>query len=275
MKNKRSVVGLSKIKPPFMLCHLHPYAYDDPTYFAKDIERDVIKATKYFLKNKRNYICIKEASCLVPILYYEKVHKVNISKSLFTRSINITNPELLELKRNFSYILKRLRKEKKFEFSLYLWSIYKTYYYFKKLNKEHVIDKASFSLIKYLLDFAFLFFNHIDFKIAEQPVIDVEKWFIRHVSALLAHDLINTIINGFPDYYSTNIMFLAHGCYIPAGCSSLTTSMNTFDSFLKGITDYDFWFDEDIDAKELLLSKLNINKDYDELIKKVFNNEVS
>ena len=70
-------------------------------------------------------------------------------------------------------------------------------------------------------------------------------------------------------------MFLGYGGYIPAGCSSLTTSMNTFDSFLKGITDYDFWFDEEIDAKDFLFIKLNLNKNYEELVKEVFTHEVS
>lgn len=277
MKTKylKDMGALNKIKLPYMTCDLHPYAYDDPTYFAENIERDVKKATKYFLNKKRNYIFTKEVKCLVPILYYEKLHKVNITKSLFSRSSNISDPELIELKSNFGFILKRLKKEKKFDFSLFLWSIYKTYYYFKKLNSEGVIDKTSFSLINYLLDFGFYFFNRSEFEIVEQPISDVEMWFIRHTCGLLSNDLIRTIISGFPDYYSTNIMFLGYGGYIPAGCSSLTTSMNTFDSFLKGITDYDFWFDEEIDAKDFLFIKLNLNKNYEELVKEVFTHEVS
>ena len=277
-KNKqlKEVKGAySKMKPPYILCDLHPYAYDDPTYFAENIERDIKVATRYFLKKKRNFIFTKEAKCLIPILYYEKLHKVNITKSLFSRSSNITNPEFIELKRNFNFIYKQVKQEKKLNFSLFLWSIYKTYHYFKKLNNERIIDKASFSLIRYLLDFGFLFFNHYEFEITEQPIEKVEMWFVRHVCALLSNDLIRTIVSGFPDYYSTNIMFLGYGGYIPAGCSSLDTSMNTFDSFLKGITDYDFWFDEELDGKDFLLFKLRINKNYETLTKEVFINEVS
>ena len=193
---------------------------------------------------------------------------------IFLRSSNVTNQELIELKRNFAFIKKTLQKEKKLCFSLFLWSIYKTYHYFKKLNEERVIDKASFSLLRYLLDFGFLFFNRLEFEIVEQPISEVEKWFVQHVCGLLSNDLIRTIISEFPEYYSEDNMFLGYGCYIPGGCSALSTSFHSFNSFLNGITDYDFWFDEDINGKDFLLSKLNINKNYEALVKEVFNNAI-
>ena len=62
-------------------------------------------------------------------------------------------------------------------------------------------------------------------------------------------------------------MFLGYGCHISGGCSDLTTSMDTFTSFLKGICDYDYWYDEDIVGEELLLKRIKIKKDYDKLVK--------
>ena len=263
---------LTEDKPPEMKCFLHPYAYDDPGYFSKDILDDVNTSKEYFLTKKRDYVFTWELECLVPILYYDKLNKTNITNSLFGKSYKSDDKEFNELKQNFKYITKHIKKEEKLNLSLFLWTVFKTYLYFQGKDGEFVIDRASMSLIEYLLDFGFLFFNGVDFALEKQSISDLEKGFIRHMCGLLSNDLIHTIINCFPDYYSTDIMFLGYGCHIPAGCSDLTTSMSSFESFIKGICDYDYWYDDDIMGEDFLLNKLNIEKDYNKLRKEVSNN---
>ena len=114
-----------------------------------------------------------------------------------------------------------------------------------------------------------MFFNNVKFVVEETKLSIDELGFIRHLCALLAHDLICTIENCFPDYYSTNIMYLGYGCYIPGGCSDLSTSLNSFENFIKGICDYDFWYDSDISGEEVLLKKIKIKKNYETLMKGV------
>lgn len=260
---------------PVVNSSFHPFAYDDPDYFGSELTEDVKKSIDFFSKNKRNFIYTWETGYLALILYYEQTRKTKVIKSLFTRAKNNKDLELDELKCNFAYLNKQLKKEHKFNLSLFLWTIYKTYHYFRKKDFSFVIDKKSFSLMDYLFKFAFLFFNKVKFDLIDDMLNSEEKWFVRHMCGLLSNDLINTIINCFPDYYFTNIMFLGYGCHIPAGCSDLDTSMDTFDSFLKGICDYDYWFDGDIVGEDFLLSKLKIKKNYDKLKKEVFRNAIS
>ena len=62
-------------------------------------------------------------------------------------------------------------------------------------------------------------------------------------------------------------MFLGYGLHIPGGCSSLSTKMDTFDEFLEGICDYDFWYGELDDTEEVMTNEFKINKDYESLKK--------
>ena len=260
---------------PSVNSFFHPYVYDDPNCFGSELAEDVKKSKDYFAKNKRNYIYVWETGYLALLLYYEQTRKVHIVNSLFSRANKYKDTELDELKRNCIYLNKQLKKEHKLNLSLFLWTIYQTYHYFRKNDSSYIIDKPCFSLINYLFKFAFLFFNGIKFDLVESKLTSEEKWFVRHVCGLLSNDLINTIIKCFPDYYFTNIMFLGYGCHIPGGCSDLDTSMDTFDSFLKGICDYDYWFDGDVVGDDFLLSKVRINKNYDKLKKEVFSNAIS
>lgn len=260
---------------PAVNSFFHPYFYDDSNYFVSELAEDVKKSKDYFAKNKRNYIYTWETGYLALLLYYEQTRKVHIINSLFSRANKYNDTELDELKRNCTYLNKQLKKEHKLNLSLFLWTIYQAYHYFRKKDSSFVIDKPCFSLINYLFKFAFLFFNGIKFDLVEGKLTSEEKWFVRHVCGLLSNDLINTIINCFPDYYSNYIMLLGYGCYTPAGCSSLETSMYTFEDFLKGICNYDFWFDEDVKGKNFLLEKLTINKDYEKLIKEISESAIS
>ena len=260
---------MHKDELPKMECFLHPYAYDDPSYFGESIKKDVDAAVKYFLSNKKNYVFTWETECLVPIFYYEKLHKTDIESTVFNGPSTSDDPELNELKSNCEYLIKQLKANKKLNLSLFLWTIYKTYHYFLKKDSNFVIERPSFCLIKYLLDCGFLFFNNVKFDLIEDDISDCEKGFVRHMCGLLSNDLIHTIINCFPDYYSTNIMFLGYGCHIPGGCSDLTTSMTSFDRFVFGIGDYDYWFDEEISGEEFLMSKLKIEKNYEKCKKEM------
>ena len=64
-------------------------------------------------------------------------------------------------------------------------------------------------------------------------------------------------------------MFIGKGPHTPEGGKPLPVDMNSFESFLEGITNYDRWWnaghpDFKINAKELLLEKLRFNVDYEQ-----------
>ena len=245
---------------PKVKCEISPDAFTN--YITS---KDVDISKKYLLGNKRDYIYSWEIKYLALINLYNINNPDSLITDLFNKDEKI-DKSLDELLDNTEYLFYNLEKNKKLNLSLYLWTIYKAYQYLRKLDSDFIIKESNFSLFNDLFKFASIFFNDVEFELDDNSGLTKDELdFIKQMCGLLANDLINTIINSFPDYYDTNIMFLGYGCYIPAGCSELNTSMNTFDSFLKGITDYDYWSEYDINGEELLLEKIKINKDYENL----------
>ena len=272
-----------KVKADFILNNYVPYKDDMPEMnigisdcsyiereeFVCETKDEVKEIQEYFKDKKRNFIYVWEVEYLIFVLFADKVNNSGITNSLFGEPAPIEDRELKELNDNFDIVIKKLTEEHKLYLSLYLWSIYKTYHYFFKKSRELIYDRADFSLIDKLLESAFTFFQSLKFNVEEAKLKLGYRQFAQHICGLLAHDLLSTLISDFPDYYDKTIMFLGSGCYHPAGCSSLTTSMKTFDGFLEGIGDYNFWFDENINGTNAVLNKFNINKDYDSLKKNI------
>ena len=251
---------------PSIQANLNDIAYTDSDYFIEEIEEDIASIKEYFKDKKRNFIYVWEIEYLIFALYSDKVDKTNIVISTFGEPVNNEDKELQELNDNFDIVIKEIEENQKVHLSLYLWSIYKAYWYFHKKNDAYIYDNACFSLINKLLDSAFLFRDGASLPIIENPKTTYTG-FAQFICALLANDLLNTLISGFPDYYDKNIMFLGYGLHIPGGCSSLSTKMDTFDEFLEGICDYDFWYGELDDTEEVMTNEFKINKDYESLKK--------
>ena len=251
---------------PSIQANLNDIAYTDSDYFIEEIEEDIASIKEYFKDKKRNFIYVWEIEYLIFALYSDKVDKTNIVISTFGEPVNNEDKELQELNDNFDIVIKEIEENQKVHLSLYLWSIYKAYWYFHKKNDAYIYDNACFSLINKLLDSAFLFRDGASLPIIENPKTTYTG-FAQFICALLANDLLNTLISAFPDYYDKNIMFLGYGLHIPGGCSSLSMKMDTFDNFLEGICDYDFWYGELDDTQEVMTNEFKINKDYESLKK--------
>lgn len=253
LENKRSTL-------PNMESEYHPYCYDDPNFLGRRIENDVEVSKEYFEKEKKNFVYTWELQYLVPLLYYEKLKGVKLIDSLFSSS-DKENEEVKRLHESFEYVFKHVKEDKKLPLSLFLSTIYDTYHHFFELDSSFVIGRENFILISDILESGFLFFNYPEYEVEESSLTDYEKRFISQMCGLLSNDMVNTIMRCFPDYYSDEIMFLGYGCYTPAGCSDLTTSMKTFEEFIKGICDYDFWCDDkDVNGEDILLKKLHLKK---------------
>ena len=254
---------------------LHYASYDDAGYYCYEIKEDIEKAKAYFEGKNRSYVFPSELEALIALLYYQKVDENNITDVLFSDvKEKKDDPVLDELNRNYSYLYTQIKEKHQLNFSLYLWTIYKTYWYFREKNENDVIEKPSFSLLNHLLDLCFLVFNYVEINKANKCTDKESVSFAREVCSLMSNDLLQTIINRFPTYYDPIIMFVGYGCHIPAGCCDLTVNMKSFDKFIKEINNYDYWSDYQLKGDEMI-DKLGIEMDYDKLEKEVFTNDTS
>ena len=232
-------------------------------------KKDLTKVLDYFKRKREKDLYKWELEYITFLLYYDQVCHSPFSVTFFGDygSLKRTK-ECDEYVSNFNKLIQGLDNNE-FSFNLLLWTVFKTYHYLYKQNSEFVVNKSDLVLIDKLLILSRKVFPG-DFEqriIKENTSLDnEEKSFIFNLSQLLCLDLLHTIYNGFPDYYDTCIMFLGYGLYIPAGCSDLDTSMKSFESFVKGITNYDFWLE--LDGPKVF-EKMNINYDYEKVLKNI------
>ena len=245
------------------------YEDDESDYYLDVYKKEYEDTIEYFKKQElREYIYIWELDNLLLAYYYETLLNNNYVNSFFTYGEPDLPKEFKELKRNIIYLNNDLRKNKKLNFSLYLWTIYKLYWYFRNIFNRFIIFYDEFVLFKYLFEMTAFFNSYKEFTLVDSPKTYKGEEFIKGICSILSNDFICTLMNQFPTYYSDNIIFLGYGLHIPAGCSDLTTEMSSFDSFIKGISDYDYWLE--VDDGSSLLDKYQIEKDYDKLITTIF-----
>lgn len=243
------------------------YANDDDYY--EELSEDAERAMDYFKEQNRNYVFSWELEHLVLVLFGLKITGESLDSIIPGPMEDNEDHELNRIKRDFAYLLNELEEENELDISLFLWSIYNTYHYFYKKDNEFFFEKPSFALINYLLDICLYFFRGARITLVDNENTDTNIYFFERMCGLLSNDLIHAIMDNFPNYYDDMIIFLGNGCYQPAGTSALTTCLKSFDSFVNGIKDYDLWI-EPGESGEEIISKLNIEKDYDKLEKQLF-----
>lgn len=248
---------------------LDMYDNYEKDYYFHTYQKQYEEVISYFKnQGKRDFIYVWDLENLLLAYYVEKLLGNEYINSFFTYGEHDYSIELIELKRNILYLSNNLRKNKKLNLSLYLWTIYKLYWYFRKRFNTFIIYKEEFTLLKHFFEIVFFLNNHKVFALDDAPQSYKGTDFINGVCSILSNDLICTLLNNFPTYYSTNIIFLGYGLHTPAGCSALTTDMSSFDSFINGIGDYDYWLGFNFGSA--LLEKYQIEKDYEKLITTIF-----
>ena len=239
----------------------------DEDYVKESLKKDLRNVLKYFRNKKEKDIYKWELDYVTLLLFYDQMCHTSYVTTLFEDYKELERTEECEeLLRNSDQIIKDLDNNT-FSFNLLLWTAFKIYQYLYNKNSEFIFNKSDLVLIDRLLILGRRMLSR-DFDqrtIKENKDLDEEeKYFIFSLSQLLCLDLIHTIYNGFPDYYDTCIMYLGYGLHIPAGCSDLTTSMKTFERFINGITDYDYWLE--LEGPEMF-EKMNIQYDYKKVLK--------
>ena len=245
------------------------FPFADPFNFDEKIEKQLGVIREYFSDKKRNYVFTWETYYLIVILYYDKRKGLNLTESLFGESPSSDDATLNELKRNAEYILRGVKAKNELNLSLFLWTIYKTYYYYLEKDSGFVIQRECFSLIEYLLEFCFLF-HEDDYRFSlSEKTITIGRWPIRELCFLLSASLIHEIIDCFP-YANSGGNKMMIGCY-----SDQIESMDTFDGFLKTVSLHLYDGDSNgyyrYDEKQFVA--LPVEKDYDKLIKKIFDEQ--
>lgn len=227
-----------------------------------------LKNVLQFFQNKEDKELYKwEMDYITFLLFYDQLLHTSYKKDILNKyEVGKRNKECDEYINNCDHILKDLDNGI-LDFNLLIWTIYHIYHYFKNQDISFVIPDGDIQLIDKLLclSFSLLSVDYNERVVKENNELDDEEnYFMFYMSQLLCLDLIHTILNGFPSYYSENIMFMGHNLYSPAGCSGSSLDMDNFDKYLIGLTDYSFWFE--ISGKETF-DKLNINNNYQEVLK--------
>lgn len=231
-----------------------------------NIEDDFDNVLKYFGNKKEKDVYKWELDYATFLLFYDQVCQTSYAIEFFDNYKELEKTkECEEYVNNCDKLIKDLNNNT-FSFNLLLWTVFKIYHYLRDKNSEFMVNKSDLVLIDRLITLS-LKTVQIDWgkrTIKENKTLDEhEKYFIFSLSQLLCLDLLHTIYNGFPDYYDTCIMFLGYGLHIPAGCSDLDASMKSFERYVNGITNYDYWLE--LDGPEVF-EKMNIKDDYKEVL---------
>ena len=234
------------------------------------IEDDFENVLKYFGNKKEKDVYKWEFKYARFLLFYDQVCQTSYAIEFFGNYKELEKTkECEEYVNNCDKLIKDL-KNNTFSFNLLLWTVFKIYHYFRNKNSEFIVDKSDLVLIDRLITISFkIVKKDLDkITIKESKILDEnEKDFIFSLSQLLCLDLLHTINIGFPDYYDTCIMFLGCGLHIPAGCSDLYASMKSFEGYVNGITNYDYWLDWlEPDGGPEVFEKMNIKHDYKDVL---------
>lgn len=246
------------------------------------------KANKWFDDNKRDFIYPWEIKLIFPDLWIKRIYK-NISYASSSEPYGTLSkdgdPVLLELENNYKYISEMLKTKNEMDFSLLLWTVYKSYHYFRNLSYENVIPKRSLCLFDCIVDLEKqLNDNPRDFGYVERPTRFYGDWYIIEVSTQLVYDLLSCIYNNFPSYYYEAPLFLGESLIQPAGGSEGCADMSHFESFLSHLNEYSMWFWHALklednngvtiehtpdDLRYFLTDKIKVERDYEKLKEKV------
>lgn len=230
------------------------------------IEDDFENVLKYFGNKKEKDVYKWELDYATFLLFYDQVCQTSYAIEFFGNYKELEKTkECEEYVNNCDKLIKDLNNNT-FSFNLLLWTVFKIYHYLRDKNSEFIVNKSDLVLIDRLITLSLKTVRKDWNKrtIKENKTLDEdEKYFIFSLSQLLCLDLLHTIYNGFPDYYDTCIMFLGYGLHIPAGCSDLDASMKSFERYVNGITNYDYWLE--LDGPEVF-EKMNIKHDYKEVL---------
>lgn len=230
------------------------------------IEDDFDNVLKYFGNKKEKDVYKWELDYATFLLFYNQVCQTSYAIEFLGNYKELEKTkECEEYVNNCDKLIKDLNNNT-FSFNLLLWTVFKIYHYLRDKNSEFMVNKSDLVLIDRPITLSLKIVRKDWDKrtIKENKTLDEdEKNFIFSLSQLLCLDLLHTICNGFLDYYDTCIMFLGYGLHIPAGCSDLDASMKSFERYVNGITNYDYWLE--LDGPEVF-EKMNINHDYKEVL---------
>ena len=241
---------------------LRAYKNEEDDFEKRLLEEDLKRILSYFDKKEEKNIYKWEIRYVTFLFFHDHYcHTSYASKILGDLKQLEKTKECEEYVNNCDKLIESL-DNKAFSFNLLLWTIFKTYRYLYDRNTEFIFNKADLALIDRLTALAV---KLVKTKIVLKENGEEEPYFISEMPLFLCLDLMHTINNEFPDYYEfygPYIMFFAHGF---CDNNSAIANMESFDTFIDSITEYDFWFDE-IDGHQEF-EKSGIERDYKKVLK--------
>ena len=248
---------------------------DELDYNLEELKEDFEIATNYFKGKQRDFIYPKEAELLIALIYRDVVTGEDSINDLFIESPKEeTDSKVEELNRNLTYLINRLKENNKFNLSLFLWTIFKTFHYFSNKSKYSTYKQNSFVLIKSIIELDRALIHH-DSSYTFDDIAHSDAGDIYYITGTCVHlidDLMCSIAGEFPSRTYKPMIFIGYNLHYPAGCCQMVIEMQSFYKFIRGITDYDFWITGDSDyGKEVFFKKLHLRWDYKKLLSEVFN----
>ena len=243
-------------------------------YYLEEFKYDFETVTNYFKGKQRDFIYPKEAAFLIALLYHDTFKGEDSITELFVESKDSTpDPKVEELKRNYAYLIKQLKDDNKLNFSLFLWTVFKTFHFFRDKSKYSTYKQNSFIILKQMLELTRILNNGpTSYAIEDIACNSDDTCYIDATCRYLLDDLINAIMGEFPSRTYKPMIFLGYNLHYPGGCCQLIIEMQSFYKFIGGITNYDYWICGDGEyGKEFFFKKIHVKRDYQKLIGEVFN----
>lgn len=216
------------------------------------LKKDLNTVLKYFNKDKRDFVYVWELEYVSFLLFYDQLCETHYVDDMFGKDKNCSE-ECISRNHQLNSVIYELKEHHNLPLEVLIRTVYDIYHYYHKMLETDVVKSNEFVLLDKLISLVFLLSNinydeyHIGvYKKDETYTFDEEEQdFLFSMSQLLCLDLIHTIKNIYPEYYSSKIIFMGYNLYEPAGCSSLSLDMSSYESYINGLHDYDFWFEID------------------------------